>query len=60
MSRDWAATLVVAAGVGLVAQPVAQRGRVGLVAQQGVRDDEAGVGGPGVDGVAALARQAAT
>jgi hypothetical protein len=47
--------VVAAAGVGLVAQPVVQRGRVGLVAQQGVRDDEAGVGGPGVDAVAALA-----
>jgi hypothetical protein len=40
---------------GELAEPVAQRGGVGLVAQERVRDDEAGVGGPRVDAVAALA-----
>ena len=38
-----------------VAEPVAERARVGLVAQEGVRQDEAGVGGEGVDAVAPLA-----
>ena len=37
-----------------VAQPVAQRGRIGLVDQQPVRDEEARVGRPGIDAVAPL------
>jgi hypothetical protein len=40
---------------GEVAEPVAQGGGVGLVAQERVGEDEAGVGGPGVDAEAALA-----
>jgi hypothetical protein len=38
-----------------VAEPVAERAGVGLVAQERVRQDEAGVGGEGVDAVASFA-----